>query len=175
MENQSAQTWREFKSEYFVLAAAFQREPFSFSNLPSGGDFFALQMRASHALWAKAIGLSGYDCMQNINWKWDSAGFLRNLTRKDQRIWKEPTARKSEIIIGNMEPEKYSNNTKTTACDVRRLYNGEQTWMHVFNTMEILETSCECPWSSPKGPCDAISELAGPKLNPGTEQRQWVV
>ena len=30
--------------------------------------------------------------------------------------------------------------------------------MHAFNTMEILKTSCECPWSSPKGPCDAISE-----------------
>ena len=89
--------------------------------------FFGLQTSAGHVLCAKAIGLSGYDCMQNINWKWGSAGFLRNLTRKDQRIWKEPTARKSEIIIRNMEPEKYSNNTKTTACDVTRLYNGEQT------------------------------------------------
>lgn len=88
--------------------------------------FFGLQTSAGHVLCAKAIGLSGYDCMQNINWKWGSAGFLRNLTRKDQRIWKEPTARKSEIIR-NMEPEKYSNNTKTTACDVTRLYNGEQT------------------------------------------------
>ena len=40
-----------------------------------------------------------------------------------------------------MEPEKYLNSTKTMACDVRRLYNGEQTLMHVFNTMETLETS----------------------------------
>ena len=145
MKNQSAQNRRKFKREYFVLAAAFQREPFSFSNHLSGGDFFALQTSASHVLCAKAIGLSGYDCMQNINWKWDSAGFLRNLTRKNQRIWKEVTAQKSEIIIRkldwNMEPEIYSNNTKTTTCDVRRLYNGKQTLMHVFNTMEILETS----------------------------------
>lgn len=40
MENQSAQNRREFKREYFVLAAAFQREPFYLSNLPSGGEFF---------------------------------------------------------------------------------------------------------------------------------------
>ena len=40
MENQSAQNRREFKREYFVLAAAFQREPFYLSNLPSGGAFF---------------------------------------------------------------------------------------------------------------------------------------
>ena len=40
-----------------------------------------------------------------------------------------------------MELEKYSKNTKTTACDVRRLYNGEQTLMHVFNTMETLESA----------------------------------
>ena len=33
MENKSAQNRREFKREYFVLAAAFQREPFSLSNL----------------------------------------------------------------------------------------------------------------------------------------------
>ena len=98
-------------------------------------NFFGLQTSAGHVLSAKAIGLSGYDCMQNINWKWGSAGFLRNLTRKDQQIWKEPTARKSEIIR-NMEPEKYSNNTKTTAYDGRRLssYTGEQTLMYVFNT-----------------------------------------
>ena len=62
MENQSAQNRREFKREYFVLAAAFQREPSYLSNLPSGGAFFAPPR-------AKAIGLSGYDCMQNINWK----------------------------------------------------------------------------------------------------------
>ena len=70
MENQSAQNRREFKREYFVLAAAFQREPFYLSNLPSGGDFFfGLQTSAGHVLCAKAIGLSGYDCMQKINWK----------------------------------------------------------------------------------------------------------
>ena len=67
MENQSAQNRREFKREYFVLA--FQREPFYLSNLPSGGEFFGLQTSAGHVLCAKAIGLSGYDCMQNINWK----------------------------------------------------------------------------------------------------------
>ena len=53
----------------------------------------------------------------------------------------QTTMRKSEIIIGNMEPEEYSNNTKTTACGVRRLYNAEQPLIHVFNTMETLETS----------------------------------
>ena len=40
MENKSAQNRREFKREYFVLTAAFQREPFYLSNLPSGRDFF---------------------------------------------------------------------------------------------------------------------------------------
>ena len=73
MENKSAQSRREFKREYFVLAAAFQREPFYLSNLPSGGEFFGLQTSAGHVLCAKAIRLSGYDCMQNINWKWGSA------------------------------------------------------------------------------------------------------
>ena len=67
MENQSAQNRREFKCEYFVLAAAFQREPFYLSNLPSGGAFFGLQTSAGHVLCAKAIGLSGYDCMQTGN------------------------------------------------------------------------------------------------------------
>ena len=38
MENQSAQNRREFKREYFVLAAAFQREPLFLSNLPSGAE-----------------------------------------------------------------------------------------------------------------------------------------
>ena len=69
MKNQSAQNRREFKCEYFVLASAFQREPFYLSNLPSGREFFGLQTSAGHVLCAKAIGLSGYDCMQNINWK----------------------------------------------------------------------------------------------------------
>ena len=68
---------------------------------------------------------------------------------QDQRIWKEPTERKSEIIR-NMEPEKYSNNTKTTACDVRRLYNGEQTQMHAFNSMGI--------WAQVDRFCDAKAE-----------------
>ena len=48
---------------------------------------FGLQTSAGHVLCAKAIELSGYDCMQNINWKWGSTGFFRNLTRKNQRIW----------------------------------------------------------------------------------------
>ena len=69
MENQLAQNRREFKREYFVLAAAFQREHFSLSNLLSGGEFFGLQTSAGHVLRAKAIGMSGYDRMQNINWK----------------------------------------------------------------------------------------------------------
>ena len=62
-------TRREFKSEYFALAAAFQKEPFSLSNFLSGGEFFLTKTSAGDVLCAKAIGLSGYDCMQNINWK----------------------------------------------------------------------------------------------------------
>ena len=46
MENQSAQNRREFKREYFVLAAAFQREPFYLFNLPSGGELFLHSRRA---------------------------------------------------------------------------------------------------------------------------------
>ena len=48
-------------------------------------------------------------------------------------IFKEPNTQRSANMEGtdwaeiwNMEPEKYSNNTKTTACDVRRLDSGEQ-------------------------------------------------
>ena len=97
--------------------------------------------------------------MQNINWEWGSAGFLRNLTRKDQRIWKKPTARKSEIIIRNIWNPK---NIRAT-----------QKQRHVMWQDFIMVNRLKCmhliPWRywrqvasahgfSPKGPCDAISE-----------------
>ena len=62
MENQSAQSRREFKREYFVLAAAFQREPFSLSNLPSGGEMF-LDSRRAPAMYSAQRRL---DC-QDMN------------------------------------------------------------------------------------------------------------
>ena len=61
-----------------------------------------------------------------------------------------------------MEPEKYSNNTKTTACDVSRLYNGEQTLMHAFNTMETLGSA------RGRRRRDSVTRFQNPKLNPGT-------
>ena len=67
-----------------------------------------------------------------------------------------------------MEPEKYSNNTKTTACDVRRLYNGEQASMHVFNTMETLESArgrLRVPAVVAEG--TLVTRFQNPKLDPG--------
>ena len=69
MKNQSVQNRREFKSEYFVLDAAFQREPSPFPTFRVEEKFFVRKTSAGHVFCAKAIGLSGYDCMQNINWK----------------------------------------------------------------------------------------------------------
>ena len=69
MENKSAQNRREFKREYFVLAAAFQGSLSTFPTFRVEETLFGLQASAGHVLCAKAIGLSGLDCMQNINWK----------------------------------------------------------------------------------------------------------
>ena len=62
-----------------------------------------------------------------------------------------------------MEPEKYSNNTKTTVCDVRRLYHGEQIFMHVFNTVETLESA------RGRRRRDPVTRFQNPKLNPETK------
>ena len=43
---------------------------------------FVHKASARHLLCAKVIGLSGYDCMQNINWKRGSTGFSRKLIQK---------------------------------------------------------------------------------------------
>ena len=75
---------------------------------------------------------------------WKHAGYQLGTRQcwifKNQPIFKETTAQKSEIIR-NMEPEKYSNNVKTIACDVSRLYNGKQTLMHTSIPWRHLRVS----------------------------------
>ena len=60
MENQSAQNRREIKREYFVFAATFQREPFSLSNLSSGGEIYLqIQTSAGHVPAQRRLDCQG--------------------------------------------------------------------------------------------------------------------
>ena len=69
MENQSAQNDANSSVNILYSLLHFKGSLPTFPTFRVEENVFGLQTIAGHVLCANATGLSGYDCIQNINWK----------------------------------------------------------------------------------------------------------